>query len=299
LPIVGRSPLPHGPALTSSVQHTPVPERLAGDDVVTVRVPSDARLRPREILGYGSLIRALASRDIKARYKQTLLGPAWVVFQPLALLAAFSVGFKSVANIQTGGVPYFLFAMVGLTVWTYFQATVMTATGSIVNNYALVRWTACPRLAMPLATLVSCSPSFAVTASVTLVAAAVGGYLSIATLVVPLLTVWLVALTAAGSVFLAAVSVRARDVLSALPFVLQVTVFLAPVGYPTSKLPSNLQTLISLNPLTGLIEAWRWAVLGISPDMTAVGFSLVITALLLLVAWKTFSAVEVVMSDEI
>jgi lipopolysaccharide transport system permease protein len=276
-----------------------VPDRLVGDDLLVVRVPSDARVHLRDVLGYGALLRALASRDIKARYKQTFLGPAWVVFQPLALLAAFSVGFKSVANVNTGGVPYFLFAMVGLTVWTYFQATVMVAAGSIVNNYSLVRWTACPRLAMPLAGLFSSSPSLAVTGGVTLIAAGIAGYLWVGALVIPFLIVWLVCLTAAAAVFLAAIAVRARDVASALPFLLQITVFLAPVAYPTTQLSSWLQTAISLNPVTGLVESWRWALLGITPDMTAVGLALGLTVLALVVAWKTFSAVEVVMSDEI
>ena len=83
-------------------------------------------------------MRILATRDLKARYKQSALGPAWLVLQPLALLVAFSVGFKSVAHVKTAGVPYLLFALTGLVVWTYFQAMTMVAAGSIVNNYSLV-----------------------------------------------------------------------------------------------------------------------------------------------------------------
>src|SRR5690348_15325368 len=138
---------------------------------LTVREPARSRLRLRQTLAYGPLIRALAKRDLKARYKQSVLGPAWVVFQPLALLAAFSVGFRSVAHVQTGGVPYALFALTGLIVWTYFQAVTMVAAGSIVNNYQLVRWTACPRLALPLATLAANLPSFAVPLVAALIAA--------------------------------------------------------------------------------------------------------------------------------
>jgi len=284
--------------MSASVHDTIVPQRVTSDVVVT-RAPADARLRFRDVLGYGALLRALATRDLKARYKQSALGPAWVIFQPLALLIAFSIGFNSVANVQTDGVSYFLFAMVGLTVWTYFQAAVMASTGSIVNNYALVRWTSCPRLALPLATLIASSPSFAVTSIVAFIGAIIGGYLWAGTLLAPLLTLWLFILTASVAVFLAAISVRARDVLSAVPFLLQVVLFLAPVAYPTSQLSSTLQTVISINPLTGLIDAWRWCLLGIDPDMTAVGIGLGVTALLVFAAWKTFAAVEVVMSDEI
>jgi lipopolysaccharide transport system permease protein len=267
--------------------------------VLTVRRPSSGRLHVQEVLTYWPLIRALAGRDLKARYKQSFLGPAWIVFQPLALLGAFSVGFRSVANIQTGGVPYFLFALAGLVVWTYFQATLMVAAGSIVNSYALVRWTACPRLALPLATLVSNLPSMAVTGVAAIAAAIIGGYAWIGTLLLPVLVVWLIILAGAYAVLLAGLTVRARDVLSVVPFLLQVTLFLSPVAYRTSQLPSTLQTFISLNPLTGLIDVWRWALLGVDPDMTAVGASLAVTAILVVSAWRVFNAVEVVMSDEI
>jgi lipopolysaccharide transport system permease protein len=284
--------------LSASVHNTIVPQRPVGDVVVT-RAATEARLRLRDLLGYGPLLRALATRDLKARYKQAALGPAWVVFQPLALLIAFSIGFKSVAHIQTSGVSYFLFAMVGLTVWTYFQAAVMASTGSVVNNYALVRWTSCPRLALPIATLIASSPSFGVTCVVALLGSIIGGYVWVGTLLVPVLAIWLFILTASVAVFLAAISVRARDVLSAVPFLLQVVLFLAPVAYPTSQLSSKIQTLISINPLTGLIDAWRWCLLGVHPDITAIWIGLGVTGVLVVVAWKTFAAIEAVMSDEI
>ena len=115
----------------------------------------------------------------------------------------------------------------------------------------------------------------------------------------PLLVLWLIVLSGTYAVLLAGITVRARDVLSVVPFLLQVTLFLSPVAYSTSQLPSKLQTFISLNPVTGLIETWRWALLGVDPDTTAVGASLVITAALIFFAWRTFNAIEVVMSDEI
>lgn len=285
--------------MPASVRETQVPPRIATEGLVAVRVAGGARLRIGDLAGYRPLIRALAIRDLKARYKQAALGPAWVIFQPLALLAAFAVGFNSVADISTGGTPYFLFALAGLSIWTYFQAATMVATGSIVNNYALVRWTACPRLALPLATLVSSLPSFVVTAGASIVATAVTGHMWLGIVLLPALALWLVVLTGAVAVFLAGISVRARDVASITPFLLQVGLFLSPVAYQTAQLPSSLQTLISINPLTGLIDAWRWGLLGISPDVTSVGASLCVTGLLVVLAWRTFSAIEAVMSDEI
>jgi lipopolysaccharide transport system permease protein len=265
----------------------------------TVRAPSIGRLRLGHLLTYWPLIRALASRDLKVRYKQSALGPAWVVFQPLALLGAFSVGFRSVAHVTTGGVPYVLFALTGLVVWTYFQAVTMVAGGSIVNNYPLVRWTACPRVALPLATLVSNLPSLVIPLAAALIAAGASGYLWLGTLLLPFLFVWLLVLVAATALVLSALSVRARDVLSVLPFLLQVAVFLSPVAYSTSQLSPVIRTLISINPLTGLIDAWRWAVLDVAPSMTAVAISLGLTVFGTLAAWRFFARLEVRMADEI
>ncbi len=265
----------------------------------TVRRPAKTRVRLGDVLTYGPLIRALATRDLKARYKQSALGPAWVVFQPLALLAAFTVGFKAVAHVQTDGVPYVLFALAGLAVWTYFQAVTMVATGSIVNNYPLVRWTACPRLALPLATLVSNLPSFLIPGLAALIVAGAAGYLWVGTLLLPFMCVWLLALVGASAILLSAITVRARDVLSVVPFMLQVTLFLSPVAYPTSTLSPALRALISINPLTGLLDAWRWSLLGVRPSSAAVIISLALTATGVVLAWRTFARLEVRMADEI
>lgn len=282
----------------SSVNEIPSTE-LRSPVKTTIREPSTSRLRLGDLPTYGPVIRALASRDLKARYKQSALGPAWIVFQPLAMLAAFSVGFRSVAHVHTGGVPYALFALTGLVVWSYFQAVTMLSVASIVNNYTLVRWTACPRLALPLATLVSNAPSFAVPAIAAIVAAAVEGYLWVGTLLFPIMCVWLLLFVAIMAVLLSSISVRARDVMSVVPFLLQVVLFLSPVAYRTSALPSVLRALISVNPLTGLIDGWRWCMLGMHPDMTAVSISLAFTLMGLVVAWRFFARAEVRMADEI
>lgn len=283
--------------------HAPVHEisrpTVEREAAVAVRVPATTRLRLGDLPTYGPLVRALASRDLKARYKQSLLGPAWLVFQPLALLVAFSVGFRNVAHIRSAGVPYVLFALTGLVVWTYFQAVTMMSVGSIVNNYALVRWTACPRLALPLATLVSNIPSFVVTFVAAVAAAAVGGFAWTGWLLLPMMCVWLLVLVAVFATLLSAITVRARDVLSVLPFLLQVTLFLSPVAYATSSLSPALRVLISINPLTGLIDAWRWALLGIRPDLTAVVIALALTIAGAFVAWRMFAVSEVRMADEI
>ena len=196
--------------MSSLPVHTPAGVESAPP---TVRAPTSTRLRVAELGTYGPLIRALASRDLKARYKQSALGPAWVVLNACRRVC------------------------LRLVVWTYFQAVTMVSVGALVNNYALVRWTACPRVALPLATLASNLPSFGIPALAALIAAGASGFLGVQALLLPVLFIWLVALVAAAAIVLSAVSVRARDVLSATPFLLQVMLFLSPVAYGTSQLP--------------------------------------------------------------
>lgn len=282
------------PSLGSSTTTGP-----AVDIPVVVREAVAVRIGLRDILSYRPLVTALATRDLKARYKQSAFGPAWVVFQPIALLVAFSVGFRHVAHVQTDRVPYILFALVGLVVWTYFQAVSGVAVGSIINNYSLVRWTACPRLALPLATLVSNLPSLGITLVAALVISAATGYAQITWLFVPLLCVWLVLLVGVAAVLLSGVAVRARDVASVLPFLLQVLLFLSPVAYATSQLPPTIRAIISLNPLTGLTDAWRWAVLGAPPSIASIAIAAGITLVGVAAAWHVFARLETRMADEI
>ena len=154
-------------------------------------------------------------------------------------------------------------------------------------------------LALPLATLISNLPSFLITFLAALIAAGALGYASIEWFVLPLLFAWLVLLVAAGALFLSALSVRARDVLSVMPFLLQVGLFLSPVAYGTSQVSPIARALISVNPLTGLIDAWRWGLLGIAPSLTAVGISLGLTGAGAIVAWWFFVRFEIRMADDI
>jgi ABC-type polysaccharide/polyol phosphate export permease len=264
-----------------------------------VRTATSARVRLKDIPGYAPVIRVLATRDLKSRYKQSLFGPAWVLFQPLALLIAFTIGFRHVAHVNSQGVPYALYALAGLTVWTYFQAGVMASTPSIINNLPLVKYTACPRLALPIAALFANLPSLVVTGAATVIACVASGYLHAQLALLPLLVVWTIALVSAFAITLGSLTVRARDVGSVLPFLLQVALFLSPVAYGISSLSPTLRTIISLNPLTGLIEAWRWVLLGLRPGTLPLLTSAGITLAGLLLAWIAFRSSERAMADEI
>jgi lipopolysaccharide transport system permease protein len=268
------------------------PERLI--------VATKRRLRARDLLKDASVIRVLAARDFKVKYKQSLLGPLWLVFQPLALLAAFLIAFRGLADVETSGIPYSVFALVGLAAWAFFQASMTIGAASIITNLAYVRFTPCPRAAFPLAAIIASLPSFAVTAAGAIVAAAVTGHLSPKVLLLPAGMVWLMLLTAGVVGIAASLAVRYRDIISALPFLLQVGLFLAPIGYSLAGLPEAVRVIVDLNPLTGVIEAWRWMVLsGYEPSFAPIAFSLVATPVLVVSGWLIFSRLETTMADEI
>jgi homopolymeric O-antigen transport system permease protein len=267
--------------------------------VVRRIVPTKRRLKLVDFYRDAPVIRVLAARDFKVKYKQSLLGPLWLFFQPLALLAAFLVAFRGLADVQSG-TPYVPFALVGLAAWAFFQASMTIGTASFITNWTLVRFTPCPRLAFPVAGVIASVPSFIVTIFGALVAAAISGVLSPKALLLPLGFAWLLLLTAGVVAISASLTVRYRDMLSAMPFFLQVGIFLAPVGYPLSALSSTVRTILDLNPLTGLMEAWRWMVLtDYVPSFEPIGVSLVLTPLVVLAGWRVFGRLETTMADEI
>jgi lipopolysaccharide transport system permease protein len=283
-------------ALIASEQGIDLPAPLPEVRIEPVR----SRMQLRAIIRSAPVIRVLAVRDLKARYKQSLLGPMWIGFQPLALLAAYVIGFHSVSSVNTGGVPYAVFALAGVTIWAYFQAAMVAGTSSIIGNGALVKKTACPRYAFPIASLIACLPSFFVPFCASIVAAVVAGRGSIRLLLLPLPALWVFVLTAGIVAISSAITVRFRDLISVLPFLLQVGAFVVPVGYPASSLSPTLRTLVSLNPLTGAIEAWRWVILRTDQVyMPSIYLSLGIGLALVVGGWRVFGRSEVKMADVI
>jgi ABC-type polysaccharide/polyol phosphate export permease len=270
------------------------------DPVHRVIKPVRRRLRVRDLPRYLPVIRVLSARDMKVKYKQSILGPIWLIFQPLALLLVFLVAFRGLGNVKSSDIPYAVFALVGLTAWAFFQASLTIGTPSMISNVNFVRYTPCPRIAFIASSLIASLPSFGITGAAAIIGAAFTGHLSVRVLLLPVGLVWLVALTAGVVLITSAFAVRYRDVISALPFMLQLGVFLAPVGYPLAGLSPTVRTIVELNPLTGVIEAMRWMMLsGYRPIITPIILSLIITSVLLVVGWLVFSARETTMADVI
>ena len=267
----------------------------------TVRVikPVKRRIRVADIWRGREVIRVVAARDFKVKYKQSLLGPLWLLFQPVALLVAFFIAFRNLANVQPG-IPYSVFALVGLSVWSFFQASMTIGTASIVGNITLIRFTPCPRFAFPISGLIASLPAWAVTTFGALVAAVVTGSLSPRVVLLPFGLVWLFLLTGGVVALSSSLTVRYRDILAAMPFLLQVALFLAPIGYPLQSLGPVARRAVELNPLTGIVESWRWMVVPhYHVALEVVLVSLLITVLVLVLGWRTFTRMETTIGDEI
>ena len=270
------------------------------DGTYRIIVPARRRLRLRDLPRDASVIGVIAARDFKVKYKQSLLGPLWLVFQPLALLLAFLVAFRGLGNVGTSGIPYGVFALVGLSAWAFFQAALTIGTPSLISNINFVRYTPCPRTAFPLAAIIASLPAFAITAVAAIIAAAATGHLSARVLLLPLGLVWLLALVAGIVGLTAALCVKYRDINSALPFLLQLGTFLAPVGYSLAGLSPTLRYVVEANPVTGLIEGLRWMILTpYDPVIEPIVYSLVMTVVIAVLGWRAFSRRETTVADEI
>jgi lipopolysaccharide transport system permease protein len=270
------------------------------DDRVRVITATKRRIKLRSVLQMRDFLRVLATRDMKVKYKQSALGPLWLAFQPLALLVAFIVAFKGLGNVNTGDIPYAVFALVGLSAWTYMQTALTICVPSMLSNIQLVRWTPAPRLALLSSGLISSLPSYGITMFAAIVAAAVTGHLSPRVLLLPAASVWLIVLTAGPAAALAGLAARLRDVISLLPFMLQLGSFVAPIGYDLAGLSPTIRHLVELNPLTGLIETMRWMVLaGYAPSVPSIFIGLGLTGVLAVFGWYMFGRLEVTMADVI
>jgi len=222
-----------------------------------------ASINPAEIWRYRDLLWILVGRELKLRYKQTVLGVAWVILQPLTAALIFAVIFGRFAHLPADGVPYLLFVFSGLTAWSYFAGAVQRASNSLVANAQLITKVYFPRMLIPLAHTLAVLVDFAVMFAVLMVLMII--YRTAPTwrmFGMPLLLL-LITLTAVGAnLWLSALSVKYRDFMYVVPFLIQVWMFASPVVYAASVIPQRWQMLYSLNPAAGFIEGFRWSILG-------------------------------------
>jgi lipopolysaccharide transport system permease protein len=222
---------------------------------------------PRHLLSdlwrYRELLYFFIWRDVKVRYKQTILGAAWAVIQPVMTMVAFTIFFGRLAHVPSDGVPYPLFSMVGLVPWTYFAAALSASSTSLAGYQHIVSKVYFPRLIVPLAAVVGPLVDFAI-ASVVLVVL-LGWYRVVpgpAVVWLPAFVLLAFAAAAAVGVWLAALNVKYRDLRYVVPFAVQLWLFATPVVYPASLVPVRWRAVYGLNPMAGVIEGFRWALVG-------------------------------------
>lgn len=215
------------------------------------------------LLEYRELLYFLCWRDIKVRYKQTALGATWALLQPFLTMLIFSVIFGRLAKMPSEGVPYPIFAYCGLLPWQLFSFALAGTSNSLVGNSHLITKVYFPRLLMPVAGLMAGLVDFAI-AFILLIAMMFYYRLPLhaAVLVVPLFVLFAVVTSLGVGLWLSALSVKYRDVRHILPFITQFWLYATPVAYPSSLIPHKWRFLIGINPMSGVVEGFRWALLG-------------------------------------
>lgn len=222
-------------------------------------------LRLKELWEFRELLYFLVWRDIKVRYKQTALGAAWAVLQPVMTMLVFSVFFGKLAKLPSDGVPYPVFAFAALLPWQLFAFALTESANSLVGSQNLIKKVYFPRLVVPLASVLAGLVDFGIAFVVLLVLMFHYGIVPTAAVVfLPLFILLAVATALSVGLWLSALNVQFRDVRYTIPFLTQFWMFATPVAYPSSLVPEKWRMWLGLNPMAGVVEGFRWALLGTS-----------------------------------
>lgn len=274
------------------------------DDVrihVAIRVtPPRLAAELAELWHHRELFYFLAWRDIKVRYKQTLLGIAWAFLQPLLTMVVFTLFFGRLAKVPSDGIAYPLFAYAGILPWTLMASGVGASASSVVGSPNLVTKVYFPRMIIPAAAVLSGVVDFAIAGGgLVFLMLKYGAHPGAQLLALLPITALIVLLTCAVGGWLSAVNVKYRDVRYVVPFFMQIWMFATPVIYPASLVPAKWRPLVALNPMVGYIEAFRSACFGRPFDIVLLAIAVAMTGLALVVAIRTFRSVEQTFADYI
>jgi homopolymeric O-antigen transport system permease protein len=248
---------------------------------------------------YRELFYFFAWRDLKVRYKQTVLGVLWAIIQPLFTMLVFTLLFGRLAGMPSDGTPHPVFYFGGLLPWIYVSTTLAASGNSLIGNAGLITKVYFPRVILPASAALSTLLDFAI-GSVLLLALMVfyGVKLHLTMLLWPFLAIPMVVLTVGLGMILASLNVKYRDVKHAMPFGIQLWLFLTPIIYPTSMVPGRYRALLALNPLSGLIDAFRWTMVpSRPPEIAQLAVSLVMTAVIAIGGWFYFRSTERAFAD--
>jgi lipopolysaccharide transport system permease protein len=261
---------------------------------------SGVQLNLGDLWAYRELLYFLTWRDVKVRYKQTLMGVVWVVLQPLATMIIFTFVFNRIARLDSGPMPYPLFAYSGLLLWTFFSGAVSAGTNSLISNTSLITKVYFPRAFIPAAAVGAGLVDLGV-GSVLLAALAAyyGVHVSWSLLLLPVFVLLGAALALAAAMLASALTVKYRDLRHALPFLLQFWMFASPVIYPADAVPERWRWLLAANPLAGVLEGFRASLAGVGFDWPLVAVPFFAAPLLLALAFYVFRRLEDTFADVI
>lgn len=242
-------------------------------------------LKIKELWEYRELLYFLIWRDIKVRYKQTALGVAWAIIQPLMTMVVFSVFFGKLGKLSSDGIPYPIFSFAALVPWTFFSNGLTQATGSLVASSNLIKKVYFPRLIIPVATVLSGIVDFLLAFAILLVMMWFYGITpTINILWLPVFLLMTIIASLAVTLWLAALNVEYRDVKFVVPFLAQIWLFATPIAYSSTLLSEPWRTLYGLNPMVGVVEGFRWALLGTDTEPGAMAIVSSVAAFLLLLS---------------
>jgi lipopolysaccharide transport system permease protein len=252
-----------------------------------------------DVWEYRELLFILTWRDIAVRYKQTALGVAWAVIQPVLAMLVFSIFFGRLAKMPSDGVPYPLFAFAALLPWQLFAKALTDSSGSLLANRNLITKVYFPRLVLPFSAVLAGLVDFAVSFCLLLVMMAYYHCVpTLAVLALPLLLVFAVLTALAVGLWLSALTIRYRDAQYVIPFLTQFWLFATPIAYPISLVPERFRPLAGLNPMTGVVEGFRWALLGRAGGLgVEVWVSVAAVAILLAGGLAYFKRIEKTFAD--
>ena len=254
------------PQMQSFQTRTVGAEERAASNVAVIRIEPSCgwiSLKLYELWEYRELLYFLIWRDVKVRYKQTVLGVAWAIIQPVVTMIVFSLFFGRLAKIPSDGVPYPIFNLAGLVPWSLFSNGLSHVSNSLVDSSNLIKKVYFPRLAVPVGALLSGLVDFALAFIVLLGMMLYYGLFPTANMLFFPLLILLALVTCLGTgLWLSALNVQYRDVRYIVPFMIQLWLFASPIVYPSSMLPEPWRTVYGINPMVGVIEGTRWALLG-------------------------------------
>lgn len=281
------------PAAAESAKDLPPPAATA-----TLRLERTQGIRRildvNDLWHFRDVALQIAKRDVTVRYRQTFLGAAWAILQPVATTLVFALFFGRLAHVQSEGHPYALFCLTALVAWTFFANALLLGSDSLISNPLLISRIYFPRIFIPAGVLAAGIVDLAIAIVLVLVIVVVTGYgppLQIVAL--PLLVVILIAVALGVGSTLAAVNVRYRDVKYVVPFVTQFWLFATPVAYPITLVPEPWRTVLAINPMVGVVEGFRWALLGAAhPPWALIGISGVSAAVILVAGLVYFHTAQ-------